>query len=106
MDLNGILLAIANGAADGHTDAIYDALKRRQRVVSSIQLATIKVGDTVEFNSQCRPKYLQGVQGKVVKVNQTKVKVQMPDFIPGDTGRRFAGFIIDSPASLFTVVSQ
>lgn len=46
---------------------------------------TPRVGDTVVFNSKARPKYLQGTQATVTKINEKTVVVSI-----GPEGGRFA----------------
>lgn len=84
-----VIQQIAQGLFDDNEDALYDAIKRRRKIVDLTKVSEFQVGDTVVFNSQARPKYLKGVEGSVVEVNSTTVLVQMPDSIPGDTGGRF-----------------
>ena len=54
--------AIEQGLHDEELDQLVTACKKR---MTQIPLA---VGDIVQANEQCSPKYMQGVKGKIVSV--------------------------------------
>ena len=78
--LDNLLSAIFNGDGDDDLDSVYDAVKARHRVLEAEHGATIKcnlkVGDTVMIQD-CSPKYLKGLQAKVISLEKSSAKVQI-----------------------------
>jgi hypothetical protein len=76
-----LLDQIASGELDAHLVAIADAVQARhallQTVSSAKALAMLNVGDRVRINDQASPRYLQGVHGVVVAVDQHTATVCM-----------------------------
>lgn len=98
---NRIVGLVASGFFDGAEDLLYDAIKRRRKVVETLKTQELQPGDTVSFNGQARPKYLQnGVLATVKEVYTTGVLLVMPDVIAGDTGGRFEGREVRCPAAI------
>lgn len=90
--------AIVRGEYDNDLDMIRQAMSDRAEMQKRDKFWTFKVGDTVKFNSKTRPKYLVGIEGKIVEKRQTKVVVDI-----GDRHGRF-GRQINVPVSLIDVV--
>lgn len=102
---NRIVQQVATGFFDGCEDLLYDAIKRRRKVVETTKTAELAPGDKVTFNGLARPKYLQaGVEAEVVEVYTTGVLLSMPFSIPGDTGGRFEGREVRCPAAIIDKV--
>jgi hypothetical protein len=71
--------AIIDGDCDSFIDAISGAIKRRREIKNETKILFISPGDTVRFNSQTRPQYLQGLLADVVKVNKKRVVVKVQE---------------------------
>jgi uncharacterized protein YkvS len=54
-------------------------LVRQRRAAKSPQIWEFQVGERVRFNDGTRPKYLQGVEGTVKKINRTKIVVDLDE---------------------------
>jgi hypothetical protein len=80
MDTRTIVEAIYNGEADDGFDAIFAAIKDRERAVASIRAATLKVGDRIRLTN-LRPKYLVGATGTILERGNGKGRfvVQLDD---------------------------
>jgi uncharacterized protein YkvS len=83
LGIEEVVSAILAGSLDGEEDRIVRALKQRRRIADENKVDALKVGDTVRFNSHARPKYLHGLTGTVIKLNQASAVVR----INGDAGR-------------------
>jgi len=101
-----IIQSIADGIFDGAEDDLFEAVKRRRRIVDLTLITKLAPGDTVKFNETANPKYLKGVKASVTEVKTTTVRVQMPDMIAGDTGGRFEGMIVSCPVSILDKVDD
>ena len=102
---NRIVQQIATGMFDGSEDLLYDAIKRRRKVVETAKTQELQVGDKVTFNGMARPKYLQnGVIAEVREVYTTGVLLLMPNVIAGDTGGRFEAREVRCPAAIIDPV--
>lgn len=97
-----LALAILDGKFDEDLDAITGAVRQRRKQVDSIKLLFCGPGDTVQFNSTIRPKYLQGLTATVVKVNKTTITVTCPD--DPRYGRFQNSKAVKCPSSLFDKV--
>ena len=71
--------AILDGDTDSFLGAISAAIKERKESLNNRKILFINIGDTVRFNKSTRPKYLQGLEATVVKVNQKSVVVKIKD---------------------------
>ena len=78
---NSLIDEIRNGDHDADLATLESAIRRRREILKP----PIRIGDTVVFNHNARPEYLQGVRGKVTKVNPKSVVVSI-----GADGGRFA----------------
>jgi hypothetical protein len=76
-----LLDQIAAGVLDAHLVAIGDAVSARHELLHTITshkaLAMLNVGDRVRINRHVSPRYLQGIQGVVVEVDQHAAVVRM-----------------------------
>jgi hypothetical protein len=77
-----LLDAIADGELDEHLKALAEAIHARQRLLhtvrSSTALAALCVGDLVRINRAVSPRYLSGLQGVVVDVDDEAATVHLP----------------------------
>lgn len=69
--------AIIDGDADTFLDAISGAIKKRREAINSKKIFLFSPGDIVKFNSQTRPKYLQGVKAEIVRTNEKTLTVKV-----------------------------
>ncbi len=69
-----LLDEIAAGALDPHLTAIAEAVHARYELVRTINsqkaLAMLSVGDRVQINHHASPRYLHGIHGVVVELDQ------------------------------------
>lgn len=69
-----LLDQIAAGELDAHLVAIAEAVRARHELLHTINsqkaLAMLAVGDRVRINHNASPRYLQGVHGVVVELDQ------------------------------------
>jgi len=69
-----LLDQIASGELDAHLVAIGEAVRARHELLHTINsqkaLAMLSVGDRVRINRHASPRYLCGVQGVVVELDQ------------------------------------
>lgn len=65
---------IAAGELDRHLTAIAEAVRARYELLHTVNsqraLATLNVGDRVRINHQASPRYLHGVHGVVVELDE------------------------------------
>lgn len=71
--------AILNGVADGQEQRVYDLVKQRRGVLTSIKAASLKEGDIVVTNRTISPKYIQGLKARVLDVKQTRAEIEFLD---------------------------
>ena len=67
---------IKQGKYDEQLDMIVQAVKARKEALQP-QIWEFEVGDLVVLNENTRPKYLQGKTAKVVKINRSKIVVNI-----------------------------
>jgi hypothetical protein len=76
-----LLDAIASGELDEHLVAIADAVQARRELLHTIgsakALAQLCVGDTVMFNRQVRPRYLEHELAVVTGIDERSVAVRL-----------------------------
>jgi hypothetical protein len=69
-----LLDQIAAGELDPHLTAISDAVRARHELVRTVSsakaIAMLNVGDRVRINHHARPRYLHGIQGNVVELDE------------------------------------
>ncbi len=76
-----LLDQIAAGVLDEHLTAISEAVHARHELLHTISshkaLATLNVGDRVRINHQATPRYLHGIHGVIVELDQHTATVCM-----------------------------
>lgn len=76
-----LLDQIAAGVLDQHLTAISEAVHARHALLETINshkaLAMLTVGDLVRINHHANPRYLHGVQGVIVELDQHTATVCM-----------------------------
>ena len=105
--LDGLLAAIAGGDGDDDIEAVYTAVEERHKFLEAQEgamvISRIKVGDTVSFKDG-RPKYLQGLQAKVISLGKTRAVVQVVEQ-DRHYAKRFGLAPIRAPYSSLEIVS-
>lgn len=68
-----LLEQIADGVLDPHLPALAQAINARQHLVhtvcSATALAMLNIGDRVRINHHARPRYLHGIQGTILELD-------------------------------------
>lgn len=68
-----LLEAIAAGELDDHLTALGDAIQARHHLVHTVRAATalaqLCIGDEVRINHTVKPRYLHGVRGRVIDLD-------------------------------------
>ncbi len=68
-----LLQAIADGELDQHLTALADAVHARHHLIHTVASATARselcVGDQVRINNTIKPRYLHGVHGKIIDID-------------------------------------
>ena len=76
-----LLDQIAAGALDSHLVAIADAVRARHELLHTVTshkaLAMLNVGDRVQINRHASPRYLHGIHGVVVELDQHAAVVRI-----------------------------
>jgi hypothetical protein len=76
-----LLDQIAAGALDPHLVAIVDAARARYELLQTIDshkaLAMLNIGDRVQINHHASPRYLHGIHGVVVELDQHAALVRV-----------------------------
>jgi hypothetical protein len=74
-----LLDAIANGELDEHLTALADAVHARHHLLHTVRSATalaeLCVGDEVRVNHTISPRYLQGLHGTVIELDDERATV-------------------------------
>ena len=77
-----LLDAISDGDLDDHLPALAEAIEARRRLLHTVRsataLASLGVGDRVRINHTVSPRYLSGLQGTVVEVDEHTATIQLP----------------------------
>ncbi len=99
-----LLDAIAGGELDDHLGAIAAAVDARRRLLhtidSSHMLATLCVGDRVRIGQRVSPRYLAGLDGTIIELDDRAATVRL-DFPVGrfESGRvRCPPLVLEKPA--------
>lgn len=78
MTYNEISSAILSATlSNEEIDALGHVLREARRVNAQKLKFTLKVGSKVKINQTAKPRYLAGVSATVVKINQTKVVIDL-----------------------------
>ena len=76
-----LLDQIADGVLDEHLTAISEAVHARYELLRTVSshkaLAMLNVGDRVQINHHAKPRYLHGVEGTIVELDQHTATVCM-----------------------------
>ncbi len=76
-----LLDAIANGELDEHLTALADAVHARHHLVHTVRSATalgeLCVGDDVRINHTISPRYLHGLHGTVIDLDDERATVRL-----------------------------
>lgn len=76
-----LLDAIADGELDEHLGAISSAVDARRRLLHTIDsshvLATLCVGDRVRIGQRVSPRYLAGLDGTIVEIDERAATVRL-----------------------------
>ena len=74
-----LLNQIASGEFDPHLTAIAEAIQARRDLLQAISsakaLAQLNVGDRVRINRQASPRYLHGIQGIVLDLDEHRATI-------------------------------
>lgn len=74
-----LLEAIAAGELDAHLTALGDAVHARHRLVQTVRAATalagLCVGDQVRINHTISPRYLHGLRGEIIELDDERATV-------------------------------
>jgi hypothetical protein len=69
-----LLGQIADGALDPHLSALAQAIDARLQLLHTVRsvtaLAMLNIGDRVQINHHARPRYLHGVQGTIMELDE------------------------------------
>jgi len=95
-----IVSTIIDGHVDASLDGISAAIKQRREAINSKKMFLLNPGDTVKFNRQTRPKYLQALEAEIVRVNQKRVVVRFTDEDAKRQARKYAYGEFTTPVSL------
>lgn len=76
-----LLQQIADGTLDAHLAALAQAIHARQHLLHTVRsvtaLAMLEIGDRVRLNQHARPRYLHGIQGTVVDLDDRTATVDL-----------------------------
>ncbi len=76
---HSLLDAIANGQLDEHLTALADAVHARHHLLHTVRSATalaeLCVGDEVRINHTISPRYLQGLHGTIIELDDERATV-------------------------------
>jgi len=74
-----LLDAIADGSLDDHLATLADAINARRHLLHTVKAATalaqLCVGDEVRINHTVSPKYLHGIHGRVIDLDDESATV-------------------------------
>jgi hypothetical protein len=95
-----LLSQIADGALDPHLGALAQAIDARLHLLHTVRsvtaLAMLNVGDRVQINHHARPRYLHGVQGTILELDERTATIR----IHRPVGRFTSGEIRCPPLAL------
>ncbi len=100
-----LLAAIADGRLDDHLTALAEAVHARQQLLHTARagtaLATLCPGDRVRITEAVSPRYLAGMQGTVIDVDDRAA----PIHLPRPAGRFHSGQVRCPPLALEKLVA-
>ncbi len=95
-----LLQAIADGELDDHLGALADAIHARHHLLHTVRTATalsaLCVGDQVRINTTIKPRYLHGVHGKIIDIDNESATI----CVHRPIGRFHSGHIRCPPLAL------
>jgi hypothetical protein len=95
-----LLQAIADGELDDHLTALADAIHARHHLLHTVATATalsaLCVGDQVRINNTIKPRYLHGVHGKIIDIDNESATI----YVHRPIGRFHSGHIRCPPLAL------
>jgi len=95
-----LLQAIADGELDDHLGALADAIHARHHLLHTVRTATalaaLCVGDQVRINHTLKPRYLHGVHGKIIEIDDESATI----CVHRPIGRFHSGHIRCPPLAL------
>lgn len=100
---------ILDGKHDADIDALFDALREREKVVRKRRAlenkASVKVGDKVRI-TDIRPKYLNGLEATVVQTRGRRADDILVKFGERDfSAQRYMGAEVGVPANCIEVIA-
>jgi hypothetical protein len=100
-----LLVAIADGRLDDHLTALAEAVHARQKLLHTVRsataLATLCPGDRVRITEAVSPRYLAGIQGTVIDVDDHAATIRLPRPV----GRFHSGQVRCPPLTLEKLVA-
>jgi hypothetical protein len=100
-----LLVAIADGRLDDHLTAVAEAVHARQHLLLTVRsataLATLCPGDRVRITEAVSPRYLAGMQGTVIDVDDQAATIRLPRPV----GRFHSGQVRCPPLALEKLVA-
>jgi hypothetical protein len=100
-----LLAAIADGRLDDHLTALAEAVHARQHLLHTVRsataLATLCQGDLVRITDAVSPRYLAGMQGTVIDVDDQAAIIRLPRPV----GRFHSGQVRCPPLGLEKLVA-
>ncbi len=100
--INQVITAILTGEVDDDFDRIAIALKERRKSLSAAKLLTFKRGDRVKVVPPISPKYMAGATGKVVKLGNSRIDIELDEQV----GRYPSGVAIGFPPSTLELIED
>ncbi len=101
-----LLDAIADGELDHHLTALADAIDARRHLLHTVKAATalaaLCVGDEVRINHTVTPKYLRGIRGRVIDLDDDSATICLHQPV----GRFTSGHVRCPPLALDRVHPQ
>jgi hypothetical protein len=77
VNIDDIVRHITANCDDDDLDVIEGAISARKDILVTMTRATLRTGTAVIIAGDLRPKYLQGLAGKVVKISKTRADVEI-----------------------------
>ena len=93
MDYRDVCGAIVSGKI---SMKYFDAIRQAMQHAKEISTNGIKIGDTIKFNLNAKPRYMFGLKAKVTKVNKKTFQVKMID----GAGRFTKGLSVKAPKTI------
>lgn len=72
------VVPVLSGQMDAFLDGMMQTIQLRKKEMAP-KIWEYQVGDVVRFTNNTNPKYLRGAQGKVKKINRSKVVIDLDE---------------------------